>query len=198
MFCFVFFGIIRLQETFKNILWAERLSGSPQYGYSLAQLARFGFRFSKHFLFCLIWDYKTSRDIQKKMRAGLLAGNPKFAYSLAQLARFGFRFFNFFLFCLIWDYKTLRDIRKKMRAGRSAGTPQSWYSLAQLARFGFRVSKHFLFCLIWDYKTSGDLQKYFVSWEIIRKCSIWIFPGTTGSFWVQILQTFFVLSYLGL
>jgi hypothetical protein len=37
-----------------------------------------------------------------------------------------------------------------------------------------------------------------VSWEIIRKSSVWIFPGTTGSFWVQSLQTLFVFSYLGL
>jgi hypothetical protein len=37
-----------------------------------------------------------------------------------------------------------------------------------------------LFCVIWDYKTSGDLQKYFMSWEKIRKSSIWIIPGTTG------------------
>jgi hypothetical protein len=36
-----------------------------------------------------------------------------------------------------------------------------------------------------------------VSWEIIRKSSIWIFPGTTGSFWVQRPQAFF-LSNLGL
>jgi hypothetical protein len=38
---------------------------SPQYEYSLAQLACFGFRVSKHFLFCLIWDYKTSGDLSK-------------------------------------------------------------------------------------------------------------------------------------
>jgi hypothetical protein len=42
----------------------------------------------------------------------------------------------------------------------------------------------------WDYETSGDLQTYFVSWEIIRKSSTWIFSGTTGLFWVQSLQTF--------
>jgi hypothetical protein len=30
-----------------------------------AQLVRFGFRMSKHFLFFLIWDYKTSGDLQK-------------------------------------------------------------------------------------------------------------------------------------
>jgi hypothetical protein len=60
--CVVLFGIIRLQETFENNIKAGRAAGSPQYGYSLAQLARFGFRVSKHSLFCLIWDYKTSGD----------------------------------------------------------------------------------------------------------------------------------------
>jgi hypothetical protein len=49
-----------------------------------------------------------------------------------------------------------------------------------------------------NYKTSGDLQTYFVSWEIIKKSSIWILPNTTGSFWIQSLQTFFVWSFLGL
>jgi hypothetical protein len=67
IFCFVLFGIIRLQETFEKILSAGRSAGSSQYGYSLAQLARFGFRVSKYFLFCLIWDYKTSRDIRKNI-----------------------------------------------------------------------------------------------------------------------------------
>jgi hypothetical protein len=52
--------------------------------------------------------------------------------------------------------------------------------------------------LVWDYETSGDLQTYFVSWEIIRKSSTWIFSGTTGLFWVQSLQTFFVWSSLEL
>jgi hypothetical protein len=42
------------------------IDGSPQSGYSLAQLARFGFRASKPFLFGFFWDYKTSRDIRKK------------------------------------------------------------------------------------------------------------------------------------
>jgi hypothetical protein len=58
--------IIRLQEIYKNILRAWRSSGSPQYGYSLAKLPRFGFRVFKHFLFCLIYDYNTLVDIPKK------------------------------------------------------------------------------------------------------------------------------------
>jgi hypothetical protein len=49
IFCFVLFEIIGLQETFDKKLVAGRSAGSPQYGYSLAQLARFGFRVSKHF-----------------------------------------------------------------------------------------------------------------------------------------------------
>jgi hypothetical protein len=53
----------------------------------------------------------------------------------------------------------------------------------------------FSFVFFWDYKTSGDLQTYFMSWEIIRKSSIWIFPGTTGSFWVQNIQTFFFVLF---
>jgi hypothetical protein len=43
-------------------------------GNSLAELARVGFRDYEIFLFCIIWDYKTSRDIRKKMRAGRSAG----------------------------------------------------------------------------------------------------------------------------
>jgi hypothetical protein len=51
------FGIIRLQETFEQKkIKAGRSAGTPQSGYTQAQLARFGFRVSKHILFCLIWD----------------------------------------------------------------------------------------------------------------------------------------------
>jgi hypothetical protein len=47
---------------------------------------------SKYFLFCLIWNYKTTRDIRKKKsRAGRAAGSTQPGYSLAQLARIGFR-----------------------------------------------------------------------------------------------------------
>jgi hypothetical protein len=49
-FCFVLFGIIKLQETFEKKMRAGRSAGSPQSGYSLAQLARFGFRVSNFFL----------------------------------------------------------------------------------------------------------------------------------------------------
>jgi hypothetical protein len=48
-----------------------RSSGSPQYEYSLAQLTRCGFRVSKHFLFCLIWDYLKFAQIQKNVRISL-------------------------------------------------------------------------------------------------------------------------------
>jgi hypothetical protein len=113
IFCFVLFGIIRLQEPFEKKFRIGRSAESPKYRYSLAQLARFGFRVSKHFSFGFIWDYKTSRDIRKKMRVGRSAGSPKFGYSLAQLACFGFRVSQHFSFGLIWDYKTSRDIRKK-------------------------------------------------------------------------------------
>jgi hypothetical protein len=152
IFLLVLFGVIRLQETYKNILRAVRSSGSPQYGYSLTQLARFEFRVS---IFFFVLSY------------------------------FGLKDFR-------------RHSKKKLRAGRSAESLQYGYFLAQLALCGFKVSKHFLFDLIWGYKTSRDLQKYFESCEIIRKSSIWIFSGKTGSFWVQSLQKFFVLSYLGL
>jgi hypothetical protein len=70
IFCFVLFEIIRLQKTYKHVLWAKKPSGSPHYGYSLAQLARFGFKVSKHFLFGLIWDYKTSRHYKIILWAG--------------------------------------------------------------------------------------------------------------------------------
>jgi hypothetical protein len=46
-----------------------------------------------------------------------------------------------------------------------------------------------------DFNTSRDVHKKNEGWEISRKSSIWIFPGTTGSFEVQSLQTFFVLSF---
>jgi hypothetical protein len=58
--------IIRLQETFEKKLRAGRSAGSPQYGYSLAQLACFVFRVSKLFLFGFICDYKTPEDVRKK------------------------------------------------------------------------------------------------------------------------------------
>jgi hypothetical protein len=40
------------------------------------------------------------------------------------------------------------------------------------------------------------LPKYFISWGISRKFSIWILPGTTGSFWVQSLQSFFLFCLI--
>jgi hypothetical protein len=58
----VLFGIIRVQETFDKKLRAEKTAGSPQSICSLAQLVHFGFRVSEHFLFGLIWDYKTLGD----------------------------------------------------------------------------------------------------------------------------------------
>jgi hypothetical protein len=66
VFCFVLFGIIRLQETFEKKMRAWKSARSPQYGYSLAQQARFRFSVSKYFLFCFIWDYKTSGAFRKK------------------------------------------------------------------------------------------------------------------------------------
>jgi hypothetical protein len=149
IFCFASFRIIRFQKTFEKKLRAGRSAGSPQSGYSLVQLTRFGYRVSKHFLFRLIcdYDYKTSGDLRQKLRAWTSAGSPQSLYSLAQLTHFGFRVSKHFLFCLIWDYKTSRDFRKKLRAGRSAGSPksQSGYSLVKWTRFGFRISRHFLF-----------------------------------------------------
>jgi hypothetical protein len=53
-FCFALLGII--WETFNNKKWR---AGSPQSLYSLAQLTSFGFRVSQHYLFCIIWDFKT-------------------------------------------------------------------------------------------------------------------------------------------
>jgi hypothetical protein len=58
---------------------------------SLAQLACFRFKVSKHFLFGLIWNNKITVDIREKLRAGKFAGNPQYGYTLAQLARFGVR-----------------------------------------------------------------------------------------------------------
>jgi hypothetical protein len=64
---FILIRIIRLHETFeKKTFMAERSAQSPHSEYSLAPLARFEFRVSKHFLFGLIWDYKTSGDLRKK------------------------------------------------------------------------------------------------------------------------------------
>jgi hypothetical protein len=51
-------------EQMNSKMRADRSAGNPHSGYSLAQLARFGFRVSKSFLFCLFWDYKTARDIR--------------------------------------------------------------------------------------------------------------------------------------
>jgi hypothetical protein len=51
----------------KKKLRAGRSAGRPQSGYFLAQLVCFEFRVSKHFLFCHIWDDKTSRDIRNKI-----------------------------------------------------------------------------------------------------------------------------------
>jgi hypothetical protein len=48
---------------------ARLLAGSPQYEYCLTQLARFGFRVFKHFLFCFIWDYKTWRDFKSLLKS---------------------------------------------------------------------------------------------------------------------------------
>jgi hypothetical protein len=54
-----------LQEAFKKMQIAGESTGSPQYGHSLAQLARFRFRVAKLFLFCLIWDHKSSKDFRR-------------------------------------------------------------------------------------------------------------------------------------
>jgi hypothetical protein len=152
IFCFVLLEIIRLQETYKNILRATRSSGSPQYGYSLAQLARFGFRVSKHFLFCLIWDYKTSGDLQTYFMCWEILRKSSIWIFPGTTGSFWVQslqtFFCFVLFAFIRLQETYKNI---LRATRSSGSPQYGYSLAKLARFGFRVSKHFLFCLIWDY-----------------------------------------------
>jgi hypothetical protein len=46
----------------------------------------------------------------------------------------------------------------------------------------------FLFWLIWIMrlrKTPRDFEKYFESWEVKKKSSIWTFLDKTGSFWVQ-------------
>jgi hypothetical protein len=47
-------------------------------------------------------------------------------------------------------------------------------------------------------ETTGDFRKKLETLGISWKSSIWIFPATTGSFWVQSLQKFFVLFYLRL
>jgi hypothetical protein len=52
--------------------------------------------------------------------------------------------------------------------------------------------------LVFPFEVFLDIRKKTVGWEFIRKSSIWILPGITGSFWAQSFQTFFVLSYLGL
>jgi hypothetical protein len=65
--CFVLFGILSLQETFNNKKWR---AGSPQSLYSLAQFTPFVFRVSQQYLLCLIWDFKTSGDIQQQKMEG--------------------------------------------------------------------------------------------------------------------------------
>jgi hypothetical protein len=56
IFCFVLFGIIRLQETFEKKNEGLKINRKSSIYYSLGQLARFEFIDSKHFSFCLIWD----------------------------------------------------------------------------------------------------------------------------------------------
>jgi uncharacterized protein Usg len=56
----------------------------------------------------------------------------------------------------------------------------------------------FCFVLFGIIRLQETFEKKIEGLKISRKSSIYIFPGTTGSFWVYSLQTFFVLSYLGL
>jgi hypothetical protein len=56
---------------------AGRLARSPQYGYSLAQLARFGFRVSEQFFFVLFGIIRLQETFDKKIRAGRLARSPQ-------------------------------------------------------------------------------------------------------------------------
>jgi hypothetical protein len=73
-FFFTYLGLYDFRRLSKKKFEAGRSAGSPQSGYSLAQLSRFGFRVAKHFLFCLIRDYI---ELSKKtLRAGRLAGRP--------------------------------------------------------------------------------------------------------------------------
>jgi hypothetical protein len=68
MFRFVLFRTIIVRETssdFQKNFRGEALTGSPKYGHFLTPMARLGFRFSKHFSFCLIWNYKTLRDSER-------------------------------------------------------------------------------------------------------------------------------------
>jgi hypothetical protein len=87
IFCSVLFGIIRLQDSYKNFEISRKSSIWIFHGTT----GSFCVQSLQFFLFCLIWDYKTSRDIRKKMRTVRSAGSPQFGYFLTQLARFGFR-----------------------------------------------------------------------------------------------------------
>jgi hypothetical protein len=104
------------------------------------------------------------------------------------------------MFCLIWNHKTSRDIRKK---NRGLGAQQEvlnmdipWHNWLILSS---ESSKYFLFGLIWNYKTTKDIRKknrgLGDQQEVL---TIWIFSGTTGSYWVQSPPNIFCFVLFGI
>jgi hypothetical protein len=99
--------------------------------------------------FGLIWDYKTSKELQKKM---LGLGDQQ------EVLNMGVPWHNWLvlgpespnIFCLVLFRTTKLQYTYKniLRAGKSSGRPQYRHFPAQLALSGFRVYKRFLFCLI--------------------------------------------------
>jgi hypothetical protein len=73
--------------------------------------------------------------------------------------------------------------------------PGSWHNWLVLSSESPNIFHFVLFGIMRLQETFE--KKKIKGREISSKYSIWIFPGTTSSFWVQSLQFFFVLSYLG-
>jgi hypothetical protein len=70
-------GLGDLKRLSKNKLRAGRSAGSPQSGYSLAQLARFGFRGSNFFCFVYLGIIRLPEIFGKKIEGWGSAGSPQ-------------------------------------------------------------------------------------------------------------------------
>jgi hypothetical protein len=139
------------------------LARSPQYGYSLTQLAYLGFRFAKYVLFWLNWGYlkRLSKIFWElgNQQEDFNVDNPWHNWLVWRSESPNIFCFDFFGIIRLWD--TLKDFQKYFNS-REISRKSLILTLPDVSgSLGVQSLQTFLFYLVWVYKTLRDFKRLF-------------------------------------